>query len=88
MESFLSLSRFQDNTRKNNFTKHRSPGVREFADEPATERGRYEYRAKQAVRPRPIMERPLFSAGGTVLWTLVSSAVFSVFRCYLFLIFQ
>ena len=34
------------------FTSHRSPGINEFSDTPATSRGRSEHREKQAVRSR------------------------------------
>ena len=48
--SFISSSRYPDETR-DNFTSHRSPGVREFADEPATAKGRSEQRENKQLDP-------------------------------------
>ena len=68
MKSFLFSSRYRGEPRDNYTlnTSHHSPEVREIADETATARGdRMEQRAKQAVRPRRLMERLFVSAGGT-----------------------
>ena len=48
--SFLSSSRYRDETR-DNFTSHRSPGVHEFADEPATANGRSEKQENKQLDP-------------------------------------
>ena len=77
--------RSRGNQTRDNYTSHRSPGVREIANESATARGdRIKQQVKQAVWPLRVVVRLLFSAeeDGCFIYMLYSLLVFAVFPCF------
>ena len=80
-ESFLSTSRYRDETQENYFTSRRLSRDRGSADGIAVREGSEDrQRREQAVRFRRMMERMLhFCREGTMFWGLVS-CLFALFH--------